>query len=101
MTDSLLRQLALQDGFDDMDMIFASSVCRAGEAPHEDDGRGGFSVASPGALMQVGASVPCPYGYGCNWYTTPVYYGAPVVYGGHHHRRLPRHRRGRRHPFWW
>ena len=29
------------------------------------DARAGWSAASPGALMQVGASIPCPYGYGC------------------------------------
>lgn len=39
-------------------------------AEESTDERAGFSAASPGALMQVGASIPCPYGYGCygSWF---------------------------------
>jgi len=69
---NLLWQLAVKEEIDDMDLVDLEEL------------RAGYAAASAGALMQVGASIPCPWGYGCYgpWYGygTPWPYGAVSLY---------------------
>ena len=100
--DFTLASLAHQEAFEDLGLVLASSPRNSNHGlTNEEMIRAGWSAASPGALMQVGASIPCPYGYGCYgpYYGVPpppLVYGAPVVYGPRFYRRRPFYRRR-----WW
>lgn len=106
MSTPPLAAFAHQEVFDDLGLVLAA-LPQSNGLTNEDMMRAGWSSASPGALMQVGASIPCAYGgYGCfngPYYggpPPPLVYGAPVVYGprpfGWRWRRRPLYRRR-----WW